>query len=188
MSVRLRTDWIQTFTGRQFWPMEPRVEDINIVDIAHALSNSCRFNGHCSQFYSVAQHSVLVSTICDPADALWGLLHDAAEAYLVDLPRPVKHSGHFEQFRVFERSLEAAICKRFGLSPEQPESVSKADRALLRTEQRDLMGPAPEEWQDNREGAIETIKIEPWPPAFAKLKFVHRFAELTGDRRVANHV
>src|SRR5579885_2784587 len=83
-------DWIQTYCGVAFYPLDPRPEEILIEDIAHALSMLCRFTGHVKRFYSVAQHCVYVSHRCDPKDALWGLLHDAAEAYLNDISRPVK--------------------------------------------------------------------------------------------------
>lgn len=182
MSSTSRIEWIQTFSGRQFWPMEPRVEDIDIGDIAHSLSNQCRFNGHCKTFYSVAQHSVLVSRHCDPADQLWGLLHDAAEAYLVDLPRPVKHTAALTPFRDYEKRIQAAICARFGLPIEQPESVSRIDKSLLRNEQRDLMSPAPAEWLDCRAGAIDNLKIHPWSPSYAKHCFMYRFMGLTRSR------
>lgn len=84
-------DWIQTYTGRQFWPLDPKPEEVCIEDIAHALSQQCRYAGHTIRFYSVAQHSVEIALRVPRAAALWGLLHDAAEAYLVDLPRPVKY-------------------------------------------------------------------------------------------------
>jgi uncharacterized protein len=174
-----RTDWIQTYTGRQFWPLEPDPEEIVVEDIAHALSMQCRFVGHCNHFYSVAQHSVLVSRACDPRDALWGLLHDAAEAYLVDLCRPVKHEPRMLAYREAEAALQRAICLRFGLPFEEPESVRRADRALLRTEQRDLMKPPPAAWADNREGALPN-RIEPWTQIQAERSFLTSFATLTG--------
>lgn len=94
MSAQLSQDnsWIQTFSGRQFFPLEPRVEDVCIEDIAHGLSNLCRYAGHCECFYSVAQHCLLVSRVVPREHALRGLLHDASEAYLIDVPRPIKHS------------------------------------------------------------------------------------------------
>jgi uncharacterized protein len=98
-------DWIQTYTGKQFWPLSPLPEDIVIEDIAHALSMQCRFGGHVRTFYSVAQHSVHVSLLVEPQYALWGLLHDAAEAYLVDLPRPIKK---FSEMGLLYQEIEAA--------------------------------------------------------------------------------
>jgi hypothetical protein len=88
--MKRKGDWMQTYTGRQFWPIDPRADEIDIVDIAHALSQQCRFAGHCKSFYSVATHSWHTSNVCNSENALWGLLHDAAEAYLVDLPTPIK--------------------------------------------------------------------------------------------------
>ena len=81
MSER-RGDWIQTYLGIQFWPLDPRPEEVMLFDIAHSLSNMCRFTGHCREFYSVAQHSVIVSQNVPREDAAWGLLHDASEAYM----------------------------------------------------------------------------------------------------------
>ena len=83
------SDWIHTFTGRHFYPLNPNADDVDIEDIAHALANTCRFNGHVSTFYSVAQHCVLASQYCE-SDPLWALMHDAAEAYLPDVAAPVK--------------------------------------------------------------------------------------------------
>jgi uncharacterized protein len=82
--------WIQTVTGKQFWPMDAQPEEVDIEDIAHALSLPCRFNGHCKQFYSVAEHSIHVSRVVSNENAARGLLHDAAEAYLSYIPQPVK--------------------------------------------------------------------------------------------------
>lgn len=82
--------WIQTFTGKQFWPLTPKAEDVCIEDIAHALAFKCRFGGHCKTFYSVAEHSCRVAEILRPEHQLIGLLHDAAEAYLPDVAAPIK--------------------------------------------------------------------------------------------------
>src|SRR4051812_6540197 len=83
-------DWMQTISGKAFFPLDPRPADVDIQDIAHALAFQCRFGGHVKEFYSVAEHSVRVSLICAHEDAKWGLLHDATEAYLSDIVRPVK--------------------------------------------------------------------------------------------------
>lgn len=172
------TDWIQTYTGKQFWPLEPRVEDIDILDIAHALSNLCRYGGHVEQFYSVAQHCVLVSRAVPQEHALRGLLHDASEAYLIDVPRPIKRSEGMAAYREAEKRLEAVIYARFGLAPDEPECIKTADNQLLRTEQRDLMKPAPAAWKDYRVGALPETII-PWSPATARGMFIRRFRELS---------
>lgn len=135
----LAPGWIQTFTGRAFWPLRPRAEDVRIEDIAHALAMKCRFGGMTRQFYSVAQHSVLVSRIVPPADALWGLLHDAAEAYLPDVCRPIKDrvefamDGSAESFRRIESILLVAIAQKLmpGDLIYYPSSVASADSIAL---------------------------------------------------------
>ena len=137
--------WIQTSTGIKFFPLEPQIEDIYIQDIAHALSNLCRFGGHCSEFYSVAQHSVEVAQIVPKEYALWGLLHDASEAYLVDIPRPLK--PFLKEYLTFESQLMYCICKKFNLPLECPKSVEIADDIVLATETRDLMKSAHITWE-----------------------------------------
>lgn len=170
--------WIQTHSGRRFNPTNPNPDAIVIQDIAHALSMQCRFSGHCRKFYSVAQHSVLVSYICDSADALWGLLHDASEAYLVDVPRPLKKSGKFQAYIEFEAQMQDAVCKRFGLPLKEPPSVKKADTILLATEARDLMSPLHPDWAQPVDPL--PFMIDPWGPDKAKDMFMKRFFELIG--------
>jgi len=170
--------WIQTYTGKRFTPTNPIVDDIVIEDIAHPLSMQCRFSGHVKKFYSVAQHSVLVSYVCDNQDALWGLLHDASEAYLVDIPRPIKKSGKFDNYLEFENIMQRAICKKFGLQPDMPESVRMADDMLLATEARDLMSPMHKDWINLTDPLPFTIT--PLSHDDAKLLFLKRFEELTG--------
>lgn len=176
-------NWLQTFTGEKFYPLDPRPEMVHLEDIAHALSNQCRFAGHIRDFYSVAQHSVLVSLICDRADRLWGLLHDAPEAYICDLPRPVKYEPRMAVYKEVEKKLEAAIVSRFGLSPiTEPPSVKAADRRLLFTERRDLFDVSlgkTKEWGMGLEGEPLPVKIIPWTPQHAEKMFIKRYEELT---------
>lgn len=150
--------WIQTYTARQFFPLEPRGEDLDLHDVAHALSLQCRFNGHCRAFYSVAEHSVRVARLLAPELSLWGLLHDAAEAYLSDLPSPIK--VQLPAFQRAEERLLELIAHRYGLCWPMPEEVALADRRLLATEARDLMAPAPTSWRLGVTPLPE--RIEPW--------------------------
>lgn len=145
-----RGDWIQTFTGRQFWPLDPEPEDFAVEDIAHALSLICRFGGHTNFHYSVAQHSLLVSKLCPPDYALEGLLHDAAEAYLADVPRPIKHDlgGLMASYLQAEKQIERALADRFRLTYPWPDIVKYADNVALATEKRDVMKPEPAPWAD----------------------------------------
>lgn len=179
-------DWMQTFTGRRFWPFDPHPGDIDIRDVAHALALLCRFGGHCREFYSVAQHCVHVSECCPHEDALWGLLHDASEAYLVDVPRPIKRAAGMETYVDAESRIQWAVCKRFGLPlndvgwPEAPSSVHIADEALLATEARDLMGNAALETWCLRQEPLDCT-LEPWKWQDAEARFLARYRYLTGD-------
>lgn len=144
-------DWVQTFTGRQFFPFSPTPESIDIRDIAHALSQLCRYNGHCVRHYSVAEHSVHVSRIVgarinDLTLARWALLHDASEAYLADVPRPVKHLPAMAPYREAEARLQAVICIRFGLEIAEPVIVAQVDHSILGAEARQLLVPVHPEW------------------------------------------
>jgi len=168
--------WIQTYTGRRFTPTKPMAGAIVLEDIAHPLSMQCRFSGHVSKFYSVAQHSVLVSYICDEKDALWGLLHDASEAYIVDIPRPIKRV--LKEYVDLERVMQESVCERFGLPKGMPESVKKADDLLLMTEARDLMPPLQDGWGYNDIQPLP-FKIEAVSQEDAKDRFIMRFCELT---------
>lgn len=171
--------WIQTFSGKRFNPTKPVSSNMVIQDIAHALSMQCRFSGHIKKFYSVAQHSVLVSYICNEEDALWGLLHDASEAYLVDVPSPLKRSGKFDAYLEFEKDVQEAVCVRFGLPLKEPPTVKKADQMLLSTEARDLLVNIRNDWYQSVKPL--PFKIIPLPPQKAEALFLNRFFELIGD-------
>lgn len=173
-------DWMQTYSGRQFWPMSPSAEDVEIEDIAHSLSMQCRFAGHCQQFYSVAEHSVHIARWLtaqgEPASiAMWGLLHDAAEAYLVDVPRPVK--PFLEGYKEAEAVVQAAVCRRFGLPLWMPAIVKEADNRILADEKARLMRPGLA-W------AIDDLKpigarIGCWNPRRARGQFRDMFEKLS---------
>lgn len=134
--------WIQTFSGGRIWPLDPRPGEIHIVDIAHSLSMQCRFNGHTSEFYSVAEHCCHVHDLLPAPLKRAGLLHDASEAYLCDLPRPLKKSPGFGTlYQAVERELEATIAARFGFDFPYASAVHDADARLLATEAAQLMSP-----------------------------------------------
>jgi hypothetical protein len=169
---------IFTFSGIRFWPLDPRPADILIQDIAHALAQQPRFGGHTRQFYSIAQHSVLVSQLCRPEDALWGLLHDASEAYLQDVCRPLKELAEFDAYRAAESRSQRCIVKRFGLGPEQPPSVTAADDWMLAVEYRDLMTPVRDQYIAAPPAHVSVSITELWRPELAKLAFLTRFEQL----------
>jgi hypothetical protein len=169
---------IITYTGRLFWPLNPREEDINLLDICHALSNTCRFTGHTLYYYSVAEHSCRVHDALPEKFKLAGLLHDSSEAFLVDLAKPIKEQKEMEFFRDAEDKLMYCIAIKFGLSYPFDEQIKVADKILLNTEYRDLM-----EKNKLRESDFNGYKplekrIVPWTPAEAKFGMIDRLEKL----------
>lgn len=171
---------LQTFTGRTISPVAPRPADIAIEDIAHALANTCRFGGHVATFYSVAQHCVLASHIVPEADALWALLHDASEAYLVDIPTPLKCTKALDGYMAVEALMQRTIFQTFGLVGELPGSVVDADAALLLEEADTLFQGGAGPQFDQLRGRVPRppVRILPWAPAAAERGFLNRFQSL----------
>lgn len=168
--------WIQLFTGKKFFPMNPQAEYIDIADIAHSLSNMCRFTGHSSEFYSVAQHCVLVSYQCGE-HALQGLLHDASEAYICDVSSPIKRLKEFDSYRDVEKQIQSTVYRKFGLPEVEPKEVKIADIRMLATEAKYLMAPLHVDWKQPAEPY--DFEIVPLAPKEAKKLFLERFEELT---------
>lgn len=169
-------DWIVTYSGCKFWPCDPLPEEVHIADIAHHLSMICRFTGAVREFYSVAQHSILCSRIVPECDAKWGLLHDATEAYIADVSRPVK--PYLSNYESLERQLHSVIADRFGLPQKIPPSIHKADDILVCTERRDLLGPGPSWGQWANDVRLLEKRIIAIPPQEAERLFLERFTEL----------
>jgi uncharacterized protein len=178
--------YLQTVSGRWVNPFDPDPEQLDAGDIARALANQCRFGGHSRVFYSVAQHSVIVSELVsqrtgDTEDAFAGLMHDATEAYLGDMPHPVKHRSPLgAAFRAAEGHLERAIRDRFRIKPDVPE-IKRVDRALLATERRAFSA---ENWDWPELDGVEPLDLEltAWSPDEAARAFTQRYAELNASR------
>lgn len=178
----MKTDWIQTFTGKKFFPLEPKIEDICIEDIAHSLSMQCRYVGHCKEFYSVAQHCNALINCWFPLPeqkelAKYALLHDASEAYLSDLPRPLKHLPEFQFYRDAEKHLSAMIYVRFGLNPHEPEEIKRADWEILCEEAMSerIMSPLHPDWVAR---CKPVINFSPCSPEKAERIYLQNFRKL----------
>jgi len=171
--------WCQTYAGVASWPLDPdrnSVSDILVEDIAHSLAHQCRFNGHCTEFYSVAQHSVIVADQVYEATrnlefARQGLMHDATETYLGDIPSPVKQL--LPDFNILEEAWAKKIFARFEISYPMDVAIKIADRRLLMTEARQLMlWPPPQPWGNNIEPY--NLHIDPLTPVLAKELFLQK--------------
>ena len=164
---------MQTHTGKLIDLQKFHADDVRLLDIAHALSQINRFTGHLKHPYSVAQHSVMVSHLCPPEDALWGLLHDASEAYLGDVARPLKVM--LPQYVTVEKSVQRAIAQHFGLSWPIPETIKVADNRALIAEKQALM-LVDHEWGIEVEPA--NLPVVPMGWQEAKQLFSTRYLEL----------
>lgn len=189
---------ILTASGFYFDYTKPNKSHFTIVDIARHLSNICRFTGAVREFYSVAQHCVLVSLIVPKHKALKGLLHDGGEFALGDVNRPLK--ALLPDYRAIEGPVDAAVFDRFGLPFEKDPDIKHADMVLLATEKRDLMPHRQVlEWDEDGETPLvfgEAIRedwecidgftplaepIVPLPPAAARVLFLRRYREILAD-------
>lgn len=171
---------ILTVDGKYFDFLNPENTPISIKTIAHALSNLCRFTGHTRTFYSVAQHSVLVSRLVPPEHAMAGLLHDAAEAFLGDVASPLKQL--LPDYKAIERNVEAHIFRCFGLPATLPIEVKQADLLALAIEQRDLLPPHDDVWPcELIPGFYRGVArdfIDDLSPYEARTEFLQRYEEL----------
>ncbi len=182
--------YIKTYSGVNFYPFDPKVEDVNIVDIAHALALQCRFNGHTNRFYSVAQHCIEVAKKCSPENQLWGLLHDAPEAYISDLASPIKKN--MPEFQRAEATILKVIVEKYRLKlgslpngvPLQhysgvmePQEVKDVDVKMLVTEARDLLGLFPNPWGMDVE-PYGDMALVPMTPEQSEREYIRVFEEL----------
>lgn len=168
--------YVSTYLGNRFYPLEPRIDDVDIEDIAHGLAYQCRFNGQTNAFYSVAQHSLIVAALVPEELRFAALLHDAAEAYLGDMVKPLKVM--LPAFSEIEDNVSRIIGERFGVDLSHNPIVKQADLIALATEKRDLMPYSVEEWvyligmEPMREAIL------PMPPDVAKREFMQEFERM----------
>lgn len=170
------TPYVSTFSGNRFYPLEPCIDRVAIEDIAHGLAYQCRFNGQTQEFYSVAQHSLVVASLVPTDLRLAALLHDAAEAYLGDMVKPLKVL--LPEFAAIEDKVSGLIANAFGVDFSDYGPIKRADLIALATEKRDLMPHSAERWAylDN----IRPLpgRIVPMQPREAKQAFLNEFARL----------
>lgn len=170
--------WMQLASGRKFWPLDPRPEEIHIEDIAAALSKLCRYGGHCKRFFSVAEHSVLMAHAAPDGMRLSALLHDASEAYLSDVIRPIK--SHLTNYLTIEADLERAIARRFTLPFPLPAEVKALDERIIADERDQAMLPAPQTWAQWTPVPPLGVTIEFWTPQKAEYEFLAAFRRYGG--------
>ncbi len=183
---------IITYTGKSFNLLEPKPEMVCIEDIAHSLAYQCRYTGHTREFYSVAQHCVLMARNPDlPGDPMEKLLHDAGEAYIGDIARPWKNLLLVWNYnraiskpisvRKFEEKIQYVIGLTLGIDLTHSTEVKVADLRMMATEVRDLMPPGftAEEWSIDISNPVKEV-INPWPPFTAEIRFLELYNGLRG--------
>lgn len=156
---------IRTFTGKYINVFDPNPDDIIIEDIAHALSNIPRFGGHLPTFYSVAQHCIMCAGYVKPNLAFEALMHDATEAYLLDIPKPIKLM--LPHYVSAEMNLQSIISEKFGLPEMMSPEVKEVDKVMLEFEWNNMM---------LGKGAPPRI----YSNEYAKKRFLEMFKELSG--------
>lgn len=185
-----RGAWMQTFAGHQFFPLAPRVEDVDPVDIAHALSLTCRYGGHVKRFYSVAEHTIRISWWLQNQGEPWdvqlaGLLHDAAEAYIGDMVRPLKH--HMPDYQAIDVAVSRVVFERFGCPVEYaaalPAKVREADNRILLDERNQLLSTPPGAWEQDGLNPLGIV-LDCWSPPVAELAWAQRLDQLTSGGAV----
>ena len=168
--------YVSTYLGNRFYPLEPRIDDVDVEDIAHGLAYQCRFNGQTNAFYSVAQHSLIVASLVPEELRFAALLHDAAEAYLGDMVKPLKVL--LPGFSEIEDNVSRIIGERFGVDLSHNAIVKQADLIALATEKRDLMPYSVEEWAYLIGLEPMEAVILPMAPDVAKRAFLHEFERI----------
>ncbi|RUV05228.1 hypothetical protein EOB36_00705 [Mesorhizobium sp. M6A.T.Cr.TU.017.01.1.1] len=157
--------------------LDPWSSEFTIDDIAHGLSLICRYSGQCDRFYSVAEHCVHVSEVAKD-HAYAALMHDAAEAFVGDVTRPLKQL--LPAYKAIESDVEIAICNRFYVPYPIPDAVKKADLRVLAAEQAQIMPAGADGWAQAAGVIPAEITVKSYPPSEAKAIFLQRFERLRG--------
>ena len=179
-------DWIATYTGKKFYPFTPRLEDIDIIDIAHHLAGVNRFVGATKSPYSVAQHSYYVS-LFSGQHPLQGLVHDGSEAYMADIPTPLKRHDFFKGYRDCERTLQNMIYEKFGAHPgPMCGDVEKADHYMCVVEGLSFMPQVEGSyWTEYRDQV--TVRVsDVWSAQEAEKMFLERYHFLVDKNFLAS--
>lgn len=174
--------WISTQHVPKFHFLKPTSSEIDIRDIAHSLALTCRFGGHCSRYYSVAEHSVRVSMLVDDKSKLSALLHDAAEAYVPDIPSPIKYVT--PEFSMIYKNLEEAILLKFDAYDADWALIKNIDKRLCALEAKEFK-LWNKDWQDLGQPLKIDSKLFGWGPKRAEHTFMEAFREYTVNRTEA---
>jgi hypothetical protein len=185
-------DWIQTYTGGQFWPLDPRAAEINVIDVAAGLAKECRYGGQCLRFFSVAEHSELmrraaVELGASPRMQRAVLFHDASEGLgLRDIPRPIKSS--IGNYKDIEARVMAAVAARFDFDWPMPPMVKLLDESIGLSEEAQNMAPPPIAWRENNHAKFSArdaldVRLKFWLPDQAFAEFLRGYAACAGGTR-----
>ena len=168
--------YIRLHSGKKFDFINPDPSEIDIKDIAYSLSGKCRFNDHTNQFYSVAQHCCLCADNVDDIYKFDALMHDASEAYLQDIPSPLK--ALIPEYKAIEKGVEGIIAEKFNLAYPHPPQVKAIDMIMLVTEMRDFM-PG----DDRKCLTFEPLdeSITGWDRMTAYIEFMNRYEKFRRD-------
>ena len=169
-------------SGAYFDLLDPAGSDFTIHDIAHGLSHTCRYAGQCNGFYSVAEHSWHTSFLVPEHLQLAALMHDAAEAFIGDVTRPLK--SLLPDYKRIERGVEDAIAARFGIIGMDAPEVKRADLAMLAAEQAQIMPSHADAWAVLGGIIPAPVDVVMWTPPVAKAWFLHRFEQLTSGEQI----
>lgn len=174
------TGWIETYTGRMVTPVDPDPITLCVTDVAHALANKCRYSGHTRRFYTVAEHSWLMAEYAlakgDRESARWALIHDAVEAYLPDVPRPLK--PFLANWKELEANMERAVKEHFDEYPNAAVEglVHSLDTRILLTEAQVLLPSRGQRWEIDAK-PLDT-RLRCWQPSIARRNFLEAFEVL----------